>query len=104
MHLVDSGALQADDLVWHAGLSGWTRADQIPGLLFGRPLAPPAHCGQEPQHNLAETQKHGWGFKNCFLKILSAIRITPKFHLNWVGIAFALLIILAALVFKLFGY
>lgn len=31
--------LNPDDLVWHAGLSGWTKAVDIPGLLAPPPLA-----------------------------------------------------------------
>ncbi len=102
LHLVDSGALQPEDLAWHAGLSGWIRADLVPGLLSGRPPYPPNY-GDEPQHYPGEPQKHDIGLKDYILKILGFIRIRPVFRINWLGLAFALVIILVALGFKLFG-
>ena len=104
MQLVDSGSLQADDLVWHAGLSGWTRVDQTPGLLLQRPPAPPHQCDREHPGIPSERQKQGDPFWAGLSKMIGSIGVTPVIRINKAGIVLMLVVILAALVLKLLGY
>src|SRR5947207_14067862 len=56
-----SGELLATDMVWNQGLSGWQKAERIPGFfkalsaeaVVSKPLAIPAEAGSVPHHPAA---------------------------------------------------
>lgn len=58
--LITRGAVGADTLVWTEGMSGWQRAGEIPGLVPGGGVSPPAfsQSGGPPSY---ATESYGGG-------------------------------------------
>ena len=101
LRLAAGGALKPEDLVWHNGLSGWARADQISGLFSGSVPAPPVPAAGDAA---AVNQKRPGGFGAGIMKALRYIHIGPIFRINWFGIIIALLVVITALVLNWFGH
>jgi len=125
-----SRTLQPDDMVWNQDMTGWTRVAAIPELLPQQPAAPPplnmnqstnqqqntilpqqsggsqlpprgSYSQKSPQNyeQAGPLNKNGKETNSMKLKF----RATPVFRINWIGIALVGIIVVAALIAKLFG-
>jgi hypothetical protein len=83
--LMAGGSVRADTLVWCDGMSNWTRAGEIPGLMSGARMPPPLPTAAGATGQLA-TKIRVWPyFGRVLLVIIAQIFIVPT---PWVMTSF----------------